>query len=305
AEGAPLVWPAVRRGVRWVTLPGARVALVGGEDDPAQPSREVTVAQHLGEGRFRLVTQTLLPAGLTAVSATAVPDGSVFVSGLERVVSPSDPDLERVVPAAFVIDPGTAQALRLDAPACVGCSNGVHNPRVVLRLADGVLMERGPRGTGLRLIELRTPFGNAPGALPQLDEASPGLAFDAAPHWSFDGASFRAQVEGARTDFATIRFADFSVQLDAVAAPAELLLVRDSAPPLRVAMDELEVAFGDCVVPRALGGVMEVRRSGAVVRIGSSGGVFAECPTEVHGRVGIAVRLSAGAALRRMSIVRL
>lgn len=280
-----------------VPLPGARLALVGGDVSGEPPAfRVLQRVPPFLPGPPSLVAWDV-PLGaafehLDAVRAAALPDGRMLVSGRDAGGAAR----------AFVIDPADGSARETAAAAA---------PAALVALADGAIAELSPAGAALRRDVLVTPFDNPPATLLAGDVL--GAALDAAAHVRIDEGrlvSVRADGLGARIDLPALRFAALSAELDArledgtSPGDAELLLVPDGAPPIAVRVGPADARVGLCDVPHEAGSPLRVERDGDVVRIDAGAGSRACRVPELPARVGLAVVAQNGTAIHALRVTR-
>lgn len=271
-----------------VALPGARVGWVF--DDQSADVVRTTVLRRNASGGFDCVDVTPIapPPALAGLTAVALPDGRLLVEG-DRSGAP----------AAYLIDPGVADAQPTDAS---------RSPAALVSLGDGAVAELGPAGGSLHRELLISPFDNPPATL--LAGSTDGVSFDAAGRWEQQGALFVAKAADARLDVPDLRFAGVSVELDATAQPpaqlaAELLLTIDGGPSISVAMGPDAVGLPGCMAARASGAPLRVVREGNRLEV-SAGADTAVCAfPDPNVRIGLAVRAQPGTALRTLRITRL
>lgn len=271
-----------------VALPGARVGWVF--DDPSADVVRTMVLRRNAAGGFDCidVTSAAPPPALAGLTATALPDGRLLVEG-DRSGAP----------AAYLIDPGLADAQVTDAS---------RPPAALVSLGDGAVAELGPQGGSLHRELLISPFDNPPATL--LAGSTDGVSFDAAGRWQQQGALFVSRAADARLDVPTLRFADVQVELDATAQvpaqlAAELLLTIDGRSPVAVTMGPDAVGLPGCMASRAPGAPLQVVRKGSRLEV-SAGAETAVCAfPDPNVRIGLAVRAQPGTALRALRITRL
>ncbi len=275
-------WGA-RLGAEHVALAGGRVARLGGR---------------VGDGWFQDVS-VLLERGQTHVSLGEV------LYGFERPRGVSLGDGRLLVvgavggePAAQIVDPGGS---RDAVEAELEPIDPERIPSLLVRLADGTIAEIDADGVSLLNLDIPGPFHDPDASInpAQLDQRG-DLSLDAVGRWVGAGDVLVGAVDGARLDLPSSRFARFTVELDSVGA-VELLLTPAGRAPLSVTIDDREARFGPCVVP--LTGPTMVEREGSSLRL-SSGGASTTCELPEVGRLGVAVRASLDAGVRRLVVTR-
>ncbi len=282
-----------RIGASPVPLPGGRVAWVGGTAMDGTPMRSLVLWQHvppfLGGTPAMRSWEVPLDASLPDLDQTRavdLPDGDVLLTGRDMTTRPR----------AFVVDPASG-AVRETAASRV--------PTALVSLADGTVAELDATGASLRRESLHTPFDNPPTTVLATDDGGV-LAYDADTHWSLspDGATMVSTDDDARVDLVGLRFADFSLDLDAAASnggEAELLLVPEGALPVAVRLFGDEVRVGLCSTPRVGMAPLHVERRGDQVTLEAGGAAKTCTVTGITPRVGLAVSARNGTSFRALT----
>jgi len=270
-----------RAGAAYVTVEGARVVQVGGREG-GDWSRQVDLL--LDAGGEHVSLGPVLPV-LESPAAAGLADGRVLVIGRD----PATGD-----PRGVVLNPGTAQVDTILASRV---------PTQLAQLRDGSIASGDAVGLSLLRLDDRTPLDDPPATLlPASMEDRAKLAVDAPSRWHAEGAWLVADTD-ARLDVALLRFADFDLEIE-VRGELDLDLTVDGPNPLAVSVGPDAVALGDCTAARAAGAPVRLTRAGHRLTL-SAGGPSAGCGApRLPPRVGIAVRASAGAAIRRLSLAR-
>jgi hypothetical protein len=281
ALGAP--WPP-RLDADYVALPGGRAARIGGLEAGTW-SRAVSVLLERGETHAPL--GAVLHAALERPRGVSLGDGRLLVVG---AVSGA--------PAVLIVDPGQSRAALEASREAIDPGRA---PTHALRLVDGVLALLDGDGVSLLRVDLSGPFDDPSASIsPAQENQRAELSLDAPDRWRREGDLLVAAVDGARLELPSSRFADVSVEL-ASEGSVELLLTREGASPLAIALDGTEARLGDCAIP--LDGALVVTRTGGELRL-ASGASTTTCPHELPSRVGIAVRAAAGGGVRRHAVAR-
>lgn len=277
-------WPS-RADAAYVSLRGARVARVGGREGMGW-SRTIDVL--LEQGGVRVSLPEALGTALEMPRAAGLVDGRLLVVG--------------GVPTGFraqVVDVGASRDELEAALAPIEISRGAEH---LVRLIDGAVAQIDAGGLSLLRLDLASEFDDPAASIrPAQINQQHELSLDAAGRWRGDGDLFIAEVDGARFDLPSSRFAAVSVELES-SGPLEVLLTPLNAAPLVVAVDRT-ARFESCEVP--IDGVLRIERRDALLRL-ASGDASAQCEiARDRGRVGVAIRAARGSAVRRLSVVRL
>lgn len=282
ALGAP--WPA-RLDADYVALPGGRAARIGGLEAGTW-SRAVSVLLERGETHAPL--GAVLHAVVERPRGVSLGDGRLLVVGAVGGA-----------PVAQIVDPGGSRdALEASREAI----DPGRAPTHALRLVDGVLALLDRDGVSLLRVDLSGPFDDPSASIsPAQENQRAELSLDAPDRWRGEGDLLVAAVDGARLELPSSRFASVRVELASEGA-VELLLTREGASPLAIALDGAEARLGDCAVP--LDGALIAERAGSELRL-SSGASTQTCPLDAPARIGIAIRATAGAGVRRLAVTRL
>jgi len=277
-------WDAVPD-AEYIALPGARVARVGGQRGGVW-SRAVSIL--LDRGQTHVSLGAVLHQVFERPRGVSLGDGRLLVVGAVAGE-----------PAAQIVDPGGSRDM---SEAALEPINAARIPNRLLRLADGTIAELDADGLSLLNLAIEGPFRDPDNSIsPAQVNQREDLSLDADGRWIREGDVLVAAVEGARFDLPASRFARVAVELDSVGA-IELLLVVDGQEPLSVAIDDREARVGECAVSRE--GTLVLERDQRRLRL-SSAGSSADCVLPDVGRVGVAVRASLGAGVRRLAVARL
>jgi len=274
---------------------GARVAWIGAPRDGVSFGPECTAPPHcirvvhrvppfLGTALLATV-DVQLPAFplLTEVNGVGLPDGTLLMTGRDASSAAR----------AFVVDLGRGTIGEVEASRV---------PTSLLPLGDGSVAELSPSGASLRRALLATSYDRTPSTF-----AAEDLAFDVLGSWTLvDEIHFLANVDDARVDVPTLRFADFELRsLEVEGGNADLLLLPEAADPIAVRVLGASVGPPLCEVERVGGAPLQLTRQGDAIAF-SAGGESRTCriPALV-GRVGVAIRADSGVVLGNLKMDRL
>ncbi|MCS6797916.1 MAG: hypothetical protein NZ898_05220 [Myxococcota bacterium] len=286
--GGPVLVHPTTGAAAAVALPGARAAFVGGRLDEGA-SRTVTLLERVpstaGVALRTVRLERALPVGLYRVVAAALPDGRLFVTGLDTTGAQR----------AFVLD---LESLEADA---VEPWSGTRH--AVVR-TDGAFALLGDVGAALLRLERSAPLMQPPATIVA---AEPGALVRGAPgDWRAEGSRLRAARDEVRLDVPALRFGRFRIRLEA-GGTWQLLLVNDGTPAAEVTIRDERAGPTPCEVDRAPGALVTVERRGDTITLESGRG-RRDCSLRgaIGARVGIGLRaLSAGSWVGRIQLERL
>jgi hypothetical protein len=241
---------------------------------------------------------------LTQVALLALGDGRLFVAGK----APDAPIARR----GFFVD--------LDRATVESDERSLSRvPDRLLELEDGTRVELDAAGVSLARASTRSPLDAPPAELIAKNELF--VALDAPGRWETTdrgelhalsgsgqpgcAASSKSPCDPARLDLPLLRFADMHVQLRLEGA-GELLLEPRALPPIVLALEATKVSLGACTILRVPDEPIEVERRGASLTLKSrDNSRRCELPARAVGRLGVALRVQAGAYVRGLAVTRL
>lgn len=272
-------WKHARAEAAHVALPGGRIAQVGGREGEGW-SGDLELLLENGDA---ISIENVIPPLERPVAAAAA-GGRVLVIG-------RDPTSGR--PRGVLLDPDSDERREIEPSRA---------PTHLFSLADGSFAEADAHGIAALRVDLRTALDAPPASIaPGFFEDRAHLALDAPSRWQPRGAALEAAHAGARVDIPTLRFADFSLTLDASGA-FDLLLVRDDAP-LAIELRQDGAALGECRLSEMTEPLRVLRKAERLTF--ESGGRSVECSAELPERVGLAMRArERGAVIHRVELER-